>query len=660
MLSMQHTPMNRRPWLAAAAVTVAGLLVRLPYLTQIPRFTDETVEALWAWSIVSDGALPLTHQAPYLGVVYPYLLALLFKLLGPSIWLPRAMTAVAGALTAGGTYLVGRRVTTEWAALLAGLLFATSAAPVFLNAHIAYSNSLTPLFVLLGTGLLVEAWHSGRGGLLVASGFSWALALQTHPTVLACLPGAALAALAIPNRPKWRWYGAAALAFLVGYGNMIAYNLLSAGATWQTVQNRPDYFAEPVTPTLYLSRLVDELARLAAMILGRPDLDWSAALGLMVALITGSLVLWAVWTTRRDARWPLAITLFSGLMLFPMFNERFTYPSGARYLCAFLPSVYILISAALADAWRRVHAHRFKRPVRQLCVVTASLLLLLPLVWLTQSYREAVRRGQTNASILALAAAVAQQASTEVVALDPALDVRKAEGGGDQGLVLDFLLTMLRVPHAFTETHELARALERGQWPPAVLLPETYGPLADDCYPRLTRLLALAPSAEARFDKHSDNRVSAVLIPAARVPMAHAETQHFDGIGNLLGYSFTPAVARPGETVFITLYWQADSLAAQPLHSFIHVIGADGRTVAQTDGPLPSPSATGGDAGPPGPTIEDRRPLKLPYELSAGPYRVHLGLYDPATGTRIGVQDAAGHWWPEAAVVAKTPLLIQH
>ncbi|MFN8496754.1 MAG: hypothetical protein U0641_02780 [Anaerolineae bacterium] len=43
---------------------------------------------------------PLTHNDTYNGIVYPYSMALLFKVFGVNPWIPRGMMAVAGALLA--------------------------------------------------------------------------------------------------------------------------------------------------------------------------------------------------------------------------------------------------------------------------------------------------------------------------------------------------------------------------------------------------------------------------------------------------------------------------------------------------------------------------------------------------------------------------------
>src|SRR5438128_1514112 len=102
----------RRPvWgelLLVAAILALALVVRLPYLWDVPRFTDETAEARIGLRIAGREAFPLTNRDPYIGALWNYLLAAGFLVSGPSLFTPRAIIAVVGALTIVPTYLLGR------------------------------------------------------------------------------------------------------------------------------------------------------------------------------------------------------------------------------------------------------------------------------------------------------------------------------------------------------------------------------------------------------------------------------------------------------------------------------------------------------------------------------------------------------------------------
>ena len=75
--------------------TGLALLLRWPYLQDVPRYTDELQEILWSLDIARGQMLPLTAVDSYYGPLWSYLLAGLFALFGPSPYLPRIIAAVS-------------------------------------------------------------------------------------------------------------------------------------------------------------------------------------------------------------------------------------------------------------------------------------------------------------------------------------------------------------------------------------------------------------------------------------------------------------------------------------------------------------------------------------------------------------------------------------
>jgi 4-amino-4-deoxy-L-arabinose transferase-like glycosyltransferase len=103
----------------------------------------------------------------------------------------------------------------------------------------------------------------------------------------------------------------------------------------------------------------------------------------------------------------------------------------------------------------------------------------------------------------------------------------------------------------------------------------------------------------------------------------------------LLGYDFLDAAYAPGALLEITLHWHALDTPDEDYHTFVHLLDADGNIVAQDDGP------PGGGELPvlgwlPGEYLADPRHLQLPSDLDEGAYHLGVGLYDPATGVRLG------------------------
>ncbi len=108
----------------------------------------------------------------------------------------------------------------------------------------------------------------------------------------------------------------------------------------------------------------------------------------------------------------------------------------------------------------------------------------------------------------------------------------------------------------------------------------------------------------------------------------------------LRGFELATPTAVPGGSVQLTLYWQAVAQPAGLYTAFVHLLGPDGAIVAQDDRwPGYSPSNTWAA----GQVIVDAYAIALPPSAPAGGYQIAVGLYDPMTGDRLIVWDAAGN-----------------
>ena len=130
----------------------------------------------------------------------------------------------------------------------------------------------------------------------------------------------------------------------------------------------------------------------------------------------------------------------------------------------------------------------------------------------------------------------------------------------------------------------------------------------------------------------------------------HLVAEEFPGLGRLAGYSVEPRVADAGQPVAVTLVWQATGSTAQPLTAFVRLLDADGRVVAQHDGP-PQEGAAPTTSWLPGEVIPDRHAMTLPADPPSGAYRLEIGLYDPLTGERRRTATGAAEVVPGALEV---------
>jgi hypothetical protein len=102
----------------------------------------------------------------------------------------------------------------------------------------------------------------------------------------------------------------------------------------------------------------------------------------------------------------------------------------------------------------------------------------------------------------------------------------------------------------------------------------------------------------------------------------------------LIGYEFSSAGVRAGEPFTVTLYWETQGLLLTSYKSFVHVMDSQGQLVAQSDA-VPRNWSYPTSGWLPNEWIGDPHKLVLPKDV-AGPVEIWVGMYDPATGRRLG------------------------
>ncbi len=102
-----------------------------------------------------------------------------------------------------------------------------------------------------------------------------------------------------------------------------------------------------------------------------------------------------------------------------------------------------------------------------------------------------------------------------------------------------------------------------------------------------------------------------------------------------IGYDLSATAARPGDTLALVTAWRLE----QPLPDamlFAHLVGPDGRPVAQADG-LGAPGESWHD----GDFLLQLHTLTLPPDTPAGEYPLVVGLYTTADGQRLASDDGS-------------------
>ena len=115
-------------------------------------------------------------------------------------------------------------------------------------------------------------------------------------------------------------------------------------------------------------------------------------------------------------------------------------------------------------------------------------------------------------------------------------------------------------------------------------------------------------------------------------------------VARLIGYRVETPTVRPGETVRVTLYWQALATAPPAYTVFVHLLDEGGTLRGQWDNPpvfgtQPLPLWRQGDR------IRDPYAFSVAPDAPPGRYALAVGMYDPETGTRLPVTGPDGAPW---------------
>jgi tRNA A-37 threonylcarbamoyl transferase component Bud32 len=117
-----------------------------------------------------------------------------------------------------------------------------------------------------------------------------------------------------------------------------------------------------------------------------------------------------------------------------------------------------------------------------------------------------------------------------------------------------------------------------------------------------------------------------------RVPVGAS----LDGKILLVAYELPRLEYQPGDTLPLTLTWQAMQALDQSYTVFVHLSRADGQPVAQHDS-LPAGGSQPTDGWPLGSQINDPHQLTIPADTAPGEYWLRVGMY--SNGVRLPVAD---------------------
>jgi uncharacterized membrane protein len=155
----------------------------------------------------------------------------------------------------------------------------------------------------------------------------------------------------------------------------------------------------------------------------------------------------------------------------------------------------------------------------------------------------------------------------------------------------------------------------------------------EDDYDRELQQFVLNPDFETMFERDNVLVLRRRAVPLQ--PTTPLEANFARRIA-LEGVDLSPAVARPGETITVTLWWRALIDVPEDNVLFIHLVGPDGERWAQLDR-QPTEDWFGTSRWKAGRRFRVPYSLAVPPSAPPGAYRLMVGFYDLNSQRRLGV-----------------------
>ena len=609
-----------------------ALVLRAARFGQVPAglYHDEAYNGLDALQVL-QGWHPLWFPANNgREPLFIYLVALGVRLFGPTVTAVRAPALLLGLLTVPATAFLGTQLAGRRVGLLSAAVTAITFWPVHLS-RVGFRAVALPLFIALALGFLWRGLRRGRrrdyalAGLFYGASFYTYLAARFTPLALVALGALMLWPAACLPRPTWRQAGLFAGAALLVAAPLLGYMALNpqvfAGRAEQvSVFNPAISHGDPWGTLARQSLLALEAFFIRGDRIPRHNLPWrpifDPALGL--AFVVGLIAA----TKRRAGGW-FAI-LWVAIMLLPTILAEDT-PHFLRAV-GIQPLVFVLPAFGLDAAWRWFEAHG--RPALGGCL--AGLVLLAGVGSTAYAYFGPYANLQ---AVYYFFEGGARELAGRIDAfLGGTAGPRQVYIS--QRLWRDWPSLRFLVPANRAVQVIAPDAPPQAQPSGEVLLAvwpfESYGP-ALQYLPAGSRLEVDADLQE-RGDLDPQPRSLALIFRATARPPAQAPLA-------TLEHGIRLAEARVEETgparLRVRLVWEAGEALPIDYTVFVHALRG-GDMLGQHDGP-PAGGALPTRFWRPGDQVVDVHEVDLsaPYDPQSD--RVIVGLYDPATVTRLRV-----------------------
>lgn len=630
-LPMPHSPAWLRRKVSAGAVSSTQLYLRLMvgvtfvgYGLRVFRLGQQELRGdegiSYGYAVKSAGRIITSLRElgnPHSPLHYLSLHSWM-QLTGDSEFTMRMISLIPGLLALPLAYQLGRRlVHARFGVLLAGLM-AIAQPLIWQSQDLRNQYTLAIVFSLAATLALLTALQRGRWWWGLYTLFA-ALTVYGHTFGLFALlaHGAYVLAHAEYRRQWWRWAlggVAAALLFLP----WLAYSLpgiISIGG----------HFSRPTTPNL-ANHLTDVGVELSVGTGITPEVGRWLWLGFVVLLIFGVRYLW------QEKR-PLAIFLLAwlggaALGIYYMRFSRDTF--NAYYISVAAPAWWALVGMGLWSLWAKRAAYYrwlalgFGTAVLLIVALSLSNYFFNPNFYRDLGYREVAAALETAVQPGDVIVPNYPDASLSYYLrhLDTPNDMQPATYQNGDGQAEANLIA-------------LAQTYDRLWFVP--VHNSTWDP--DDVAFHWLDYHAILES-EQTYERITLAAYRPVRDDAAQVilPLNEIVNEEMLLAGAYLTVNGQPLPLQqnasihiaPGATLELSLLWQDLTEVAQSYTVFVHVLGEDGRLIAQHDG-IPAFGTRPTTTWQPGEQILDKHRVAVPPEFAGVAGKLVVGLYDSAT-----------------------------
>lgn len=181
-------PLSRCRWFWA--LLALGGVIRLVYFfwsQELPFFNNPITDALFhhRWAMAIADGLIWDGKPFFRAPLYPYVLAALYRVFGPHIWIGKLFGHTIGLISGGLTIALADRLFGRREAVVAALLWLGSGLLIFYEGELLL-DSFFLFLTVVGLYFLLTGPPSRRR--LVVAGIGFGLAAITRPTILIVLP----------------------------------------------------------------------------------------------------------------------------------------------------------------------------------------------------------------------------------------------------------------------------------------------------------------------------------------------------------------------------------------------------------------------------------------------------------------------------------------